>query len=281
MSRTPDIIRRYIEEDLGHGDITTESMGDLGMASASIVAKEPCTLAGIAEARAVFDYFDVSSEATAADGASVAAGTTVLHMSGPAAGILTGERTALNLLMHMSGIATLTRKLVDKARAANPGVRIAATRKTAPGFRILAKRAVVLGGGDPHRIRLDDMVLIKDNHIRAVGGVGEAVRRAKASHFSKKVEAEAETEAQAVEAALAGADIVMLDNMGVDEARHAAEAARRARPGVVIEISGGINEDNIAGYAAFADVVSVGAITHSYRSIDFSLEMEDARAKSV
>jgi nicotinate-nucleotide pyrophosphorylase (carboxylating) len=194
-------------------------------------------------------------------------------LSGPLRQVLRGERVALNFLMRMSGIATMTRSLVEECQKVNSTVRIAATRKTTPGFRFYEKKAVRLGGGDPHRTRLDDGILIKDNHLTVVGSVTEAVTRAKTLSFSKKVEVEVETREQAEEAARAGADIIMLDNMSVTEAQHAFEAIKRIDKRVMVEVSGGITPQNAVSYARYADVISMGYITHSARAIQFSLHI--------
>jgi nicotinate-nucleotide pyrophosphorylase (carboxylating) len=201
----------------------------------------------------------------------VAAGDVLVVLEGPLRSILTGERTALNLLGHLSGIATRTSELV--ARVEGTKARIVDTRKTIPGLRLLEKYAVRTGGGANHRFGLDDAVLIKDNHIAAAGGVGAAVRRAKAAvAHTVKVECEVEDLAGLDEAIEAGADSVLLDNMSVDEVRAAVE---RARGRVLLEVSGGIDVDNVKSYAETGvDVISVGAITHSARTIDVALEVE-------
>jgi len=187
------------------------------------------------------------------------------------------ERTLLNILMRMCGIATATRRLVRKVEEAGFKVRIAATRKTAPGLRYFDKRAVVVGGGDPHRFRLDDAILIKDNHVALVGDVEEAVRRARsATSFTKKIEIEVQTSEDAVKAAQAGADIIMLDNMTAEEVEKTIDALkhRKLRDRVLIEVSGGIVEENILSYAkAGPDIISTGAITHSVKSVNISLEV--------
>jgi nicotinate-nucleotide pyrophosphorylase (carboxylating) len=182
--------------------------------------------------------------------------------------------------MRMSGIATETRRLVNEVKKTSPIVRIAATRKTAPGLRYFDKRAVVVGGGDPHRMRLDDAVLIKDNHIVIAGGIEAAVKRARVSlGSSKKIEVEAKTREQAVQAAKIGADIVMLDNMTLKEAEGTLKelAARNLRKKVLIEISGGITPKNLVSYAKLKpDIISLGSLTHSVKAIDMSLEVVEA-----
>ncbi|MFQ6107579.1 MAG: carboxylating nicotinate-nucleotide diphosphorylase [Thermoplasmata archaeon] len=270
----------FLKEDIGHGDITSEALiGDVD-ARARITAKEDCVLAGLEEAKTIFDHLGVQTESSCRDGQRIESGIAVLRLEGGAKRILAGERVALNFLMRMSGIATLTHELVRRCHERNPNVSVAATRKTTPGFRYFEKKAVRLGGGDPHRFRLDDAFLIKDNHLKIVGSVKEAIKRAKAGHFNKKVEIEVEAEEEALEAAGAGADIIMLDNMPPDVGRAVAERVRQISP-CTIEVSGRINPQNIVEYADFADVISLGWITHSVRAIDFSLEIEEFSRKGL
>jgi nicotinate-nucleotide pyrophosphorylase (carboxylating) len=176
----------------------------------------------------------------------------------------------------MSGIATATRRLTEKLRKANGTAKIAATRKIAPGLGYFDKKAVVIGGGDPHRLRLDDMILIKDNHVAIAGSVENAVKKAKASGSSEKIEVEVTRVADAVKAAEAGADIVMLDNFSPKQVREAAEALKKAGffGKVQLEVSGGITEQNLLEYAsAQVDIISMGALTHSVKALDISLEI--------
>lgn len=270
-------IRDFLREDMGSGDITSELLVPADKrAEGRIVAKERCVLAGVEEAAAVFDELGAKATVKRKDGSFVKDGDVVLVVSGPARALLAGERLALNFIMRMSGIATATKGLAEMCRGINPEVRVAATRKTVPGFREFEKRAVALGGGDPHRFGLDDAILIKDNHIRLAGGVKEALKRARKSSFTKKVEIEVESEEDAFEAIKAGADIVMLDNFSPAEAKRLYKALKKKRPDIVVEVSGGITPANIRNYAAAADIISVGWITHSVRSADFSMEIEKA-----
>jgi nicotinate-nucleotide pyrophosphorylase (carboxylating) len=268
-----ELLLGYLREDLGDGDITSEALLDGEVAVAQILCKEDCVLAGIRESEFLFPHQGLSCDCHGRDGDPITKGTVVLTVRGDAASIFKVERLSLNILMRMSGIATLVADLTRRVQEVNPGVRIAATRKTTPGFRIFEKRAVMLGGGDPHRMALDDAVIIKDNHIKTVGGVAEALTRAKKVSFSKKVEIEAQSKEEAVEAAHGGADIIMLDNMSPTEAREAADAVRAIDPDVTIEVSGGITPDNCVDYASIADVISLGWLTHSIRSVDFSLNV--------
>ncbi len=271
-------LSEFLKEDIGTGDITSELVVPAdATARGEIRAKEPCVLAGAREAKEVFGELGAEARLLREDGEELAAGTVVLEVEGPARALLSGERLALNILMRMSGIATLTRTLVDRCREINPHVRVAATRKTTPGFRDFEKRAVAIGGGDRHRSGLDDAVLIKNNHIRMAGGVVEALRRARSVSFTKKVEIEVESAEDAYAAVDNGADIVMLDNMAPDEARPLAAELRARRPDVVIEVSGGITPDNVALHADYADIISLGWLTHSVRSIDFSMTVTGKR----
>ena len=267
-----------LEEDVGMGDLTTEAVVPAEIkVEAYIIVNEPAVIAGLYEASILFEIVDAEFKAEVEDGAEVSAGTVIAEVNGSGRAILSAERTALNILMRMSGIATLTRKLVSIIRREGLNVRVAATRKTAPGLRYFDKRAVAIGGGDTHRFRLDDAILIKDNHIRIAGGVGEAIRRARSAiSFSKKLEVEVKTVYEALEAAKAGADIIMLDNMSVGEVEETIRSLRDEglRDRVLIEVSGGIDEGNILEYARLKpDVISLGFLTHSVRAVDMSLEI--------
>ena len=259
-----------MEEDVGYGDITTESvLSGEAEALGEVVVKQKGVLAGIAEAKALLEYFSLSAEALKRDGDEVSPGEVVLRVEGSAASMLMLERVVLNLLMRMSGIATATRRLAEVAQ--RYGVRIAGTRKTTPGFRYFEKRAIAIGGGDTHRFRLDDAVLIKDNHL-ALTELKEAVRRAMEAGFTKKVEVEVANVEQALEALEAGADIVMLDNFSVEEAARAIPLIRERHPDAVIELSGGITPENIESYARLRpDVISTGYITTRAAWLDMSL----------
>lgn len=268
-----ETLRRYLDEDVGFGDITTESLIGRIPAKAWITCGERCVVAGLQEASVLFRLLDCTADALVHDGDMADAETCVMVIGGDAHCILRAERVALNIMSRMSGIATMTRSLIERCRKVNPDVSIAATRKTTPGFRYFEKRAVIVGGGDPHRFGLDDAILIKDNHLVLVGCVEEAVRRAKISHFTKKVEIEVENADDAMRAAEAGADIIMLDNFSPEDARAVYEVLKKRYPHLLIEVSGGITPENAPEYANCADVISLGALTHSYRSIDFSLEI--------
>jgi nicotinate-nucleotide pyrophosphorylase (carboxylating) len=265
----------FLREDIGSGDLTSELLLSPDcMAVGRILAKEKCVLAGAREAAEVFSELGALTSIRVHDGRKVDVDEEVLLVRGPARSVLTGERLALNFLMRMSGIATLTSDLLEACRKVNPRVKVAATRKTTPGFREFEKRAVALGGGDPHRYGLDDAILIKDNHIALAGGLREALRKAKAASFTKKIEIEVENEEDALAAADEGADIIMLDNFEPEDGARVAGRIRKRRPEVVIEVSGGIRPNNVEQYASYADVVSLGWLTHSVRSVDFSMTVK-------
>ncbi len=267
------LVDRFLEEDIGRGDRTTEAVVPEGVPGrARIEAREPAIVAGIEIARVCFARLgEISWRPQISDGERVETGGVVVRMEGPLRAILTGERTALNLLQRLSGIATMTRTYVD-AVAGNP-VQVVDTRKTTPGLRVLEKYAVRVGGGSNHRAGLDDGVLIKDNHIAAAGGVGEAVSRALADRpHGLKVEVEVQDLEQLDEALAAGAEAILLDNMSPQMVR---DAVARAGGKAVLEASGGITLDTVSEYAKTGvDLISVGALTHSVRAIDLSLEVE-------
>lgn len=273
-------IKEFLSEDLGFGDITTDALiDDNSMAEAEIVFKEEGVVAGVEEAATIFELVGCKSHILINDGERVKPQTVVLKIEGPSKNILKVERVALNILMRMSGIATATKRVVTLARFYNSKIRVAATRKTNPGFRYFDKKGVKIGGGDTHRLRLDDCVLIKNNHLKFMPSISEAIKRVlEAVSFTKKVEVEVENTAQAIEAVEAGADIVMLDNMEPIEIRNTLRELERReiRNKILIEASGGITIKNIADYAKTGvDILSLGSLTHSVQAIDISLRMKN------
>jgi nicotinate-nucleotide pyrophosphorylase (carboxylating) len=246
-------------------------------AEAAVVAKEEGVAAGIEETVILAESLGLSVKAEVADGEKIRNGQIIMKISGNAQTILSAERTMLNLLSRMSGIATTTRRLTEKLRKANATAKIAATRKTAPGLLYFDKKAVLIGGGDPHRLRLDDMVLVKDNHVAIAGSVENAVKKAKQNaSFSKKIEAEVTSVTDALKAAEAGADIVMFDNFSPKQIREAVKALKKAGffGKVLLEVSGGITEQNLLEYASTqVNIISMGALTHSVKALDISLEI--------
>lgn len=277
-----DRLRRFLEEDVGQGDLTTMLTVPPGVvAEAEVIVKEAGVVAGLEEALTLLESSGLRATALTTDGAEVKGKTAVIRVSGPARTLLSLERTLLNLLARMSGIATATRRLVERARSSGYETRIACTRKVAPGLLYFDKRAVMLGGGDTHRLHLDDMVLIKDNHLAVIGDVKRALKRVRdAVSFSKKVEVEVSTVGGALEAAEAGADIIMLDNFSPEQVREALEALERKglRRKVLVEASGGITEQNILEFAATgADILSLGELTDSVKALDVSLDVVRVR----
>src|SRR5467141_4981402 len=210
-----EALKKFLDEDIGHGDITTDALIDpAAKATGTVVCKERAVVAGLSESIILLKLLGCQGKPKVRDGQEIPAGAIILEVSGSGSALLKVERVLLNLLSHMSGVASATAELVNIAKKNGSSTRIACTRKTLPGLRYFEKRAVELGGGDTHRLRLDDAVLIKNNHLELAGSITESVRRAKErASFTKKVEVEAISPEQAVEAALARADIVLLDNM--------------------------------------------------------------------
>ena len=268
------LIEQALLEDIHTGDITTLAVvPGTRPASARLIAKEPLVMAGIATAARVFTILDsgIRFDACINDGATAAAGTVLATIHGEASKLLMGERVALNLLQRMCGIATLTASFVDAV--AGTKARIVDTRKTTPGLRQLEKYAVRIGGGINHRTGLYDGVLIKENHIAAAGGITEAIRRARAYiPHTLKIEIETENLPQVDEALAAGADIIMLDNMSLDDMRTAVGTINGR---ALVEASGGVNLERVRAIAETGvDIISVGALTHSPRAMDISMLLD-------
>ena len=271
----------FLKEDIGTGDITSNLLIPEGMSSkGTIVCKDigkNIIVSGLLEAKIIFDICGCEATLLVEDGSKITKGTDVLAVKGSSRSILKGERTALNLLMRMSGISTQTNQFIDKLGKLSKTVRISSTRKTVPGLRYFDKKAVVIGGGISHRIRLDQLILIKDNHIAVVGSVKKAIEMAKSVYGDKrKIECEVNDFNGIVEAIKSGADIVMLDNFKPEEVKESLNRIRKLglRNKIIIEVSGGINLDNIYEYAAAKpDVISIGSLTHSVQAINFSLEI--------
>jgi nicotinate-nucleotide pyrophosphorylase (carboxylating) len=267
-----EAVRRALAEDLGWGDVTTEATVNAALHGRGVIlAKCDCVIAGLDVAAEAFRQLDPGAVFIPAlvDGDRTVNGTVVANVRGAAGAMLTAERTALNFLQRLSGIATLTRRFVD---AAAGGITILDTRKTTPTLRALEKYAVRAGGGTNHRSGLDDGILIKDNHIRLGGGVAEVVRKMKAARQEMPIEIEAQSLQQVDEAVAAGADVILVDNLSLDEIR---EAVRRIGGRAKVELSGGVTLDRIPALARTgADYVSVGALTHSAPAADLSFELE-------
>jgi nicotinate-nucleotide pyrophosphorylase (carboxylating) len=277
LARLPEVsqlIDLALSEDLGRGDVTSASVldGDGGPASAALVARAELVVFGLEVARAVLERVDprIGWSPHLGDGAVAPAGAVIARLDGPAVPILAAERTALNFLQRLSGVATLSRQYAQAV--AGTTTRVVDTRKTTPGWRALEKAAVRAGGCHNHRADLGSGILIKDNHVAACGGVGVAVARARerAPH-SLRVQVEVDSLEQLDQAIAARADLVLLDNMSVAEVEQAARTAHAA--GVLIEVSGGVTLERVAAYArAGADYISVGALTHSARAVDIALD---------
>jgi nicotinate-nucleotide pyrophosphorylase (carboxylating) len=264
---------RFVREDAPHGDVTTDAIIPDVSCIARIQAKQDGIIAGLAETGALFSHFGVAVQQYAPDGNHVHSGQVLMELSGKAHAILLVERTALDLIGRMSGIATRTNEFTAIVKAVNPKVAVAATRKTCPGLRSLDKKAVILGGGEPHRLSLSDQVLIKDNHLVLVS-MEQAIRAARETSRYKKIEIEVATADDAIRAATLGADIIMLDNMSPGEVQTTLDSLseRGLRKAVVIEVSGGIDETTITDFARLdVDVISMGALTHSVSNFDVNL----------
>jgi len=274
------LIELALDEDLGRGDVTTAStVGEGGaLATAHLVARAPITVAGLDVAAAVFHRVDarIAIERRAADGDRAQPGDVLLAVRGPAAPILEAERTALNFVQRLSGVATLAARFADAV--AGTGARVVDTRKTTPGFRVLEKAAVKAGGCGNHRFDLGSGVLIKDNHVIACGGVGAAVERARArAPHPLRIEVEVDSIDQLREALAARAEVVLLDNMTPEQVRTAAALAHDA--GVLVEVSGGVTLATVRAYAeAGADLISAGALTHSAPAADVALDFVESPA---
>jgi nicotinate-nucleotide pyrophosphorylase (carboxylating) len=272
-------ISSYLEEDFGSGDITSEVLVPTAFnAEAEVWCKETSggvVICGVEEACMTLEICGCSTTKLVEDGSIVTNNQQVIAAKGNARAILKAERTALNMLMRMSGVATESRKYSVLLRKLGVDTQITATRKTSPGMRIFDKKAVMIGGGYPHRMGLHDMVLIKDNHIEIVGDASDCVNKARGQvGKNREIECEVRSEDELMSVVLAGADIVMLDNFSVESAKHAMSNLRELglRNRVKVEISGGINQSNIQDFAQLnPDFLSVGSMTHSTKAVDFSM----------
>lgn len=274
----------FLREDIGRGDITSNSVLKPNLlASSTILCKdsEQAVVAGLREVGIVFDLCKCSCTALVDEGSMVSRGNEVMRIKGRARDILKAERTALNLLMRMSGIATETKKFVEVVKKISKDIEIAGTRKTAPGLRSFDKKAIKIGGGRTHRNSLDEMVLIKDNHLVLTGSIGESISSAKKLVGNNiKVECEVTDLQSAIEAINFGADVIMLDNFSPQEVENANRVLKELglRQKCLLEISGGISLANVSQFAkSNPDIISVGSLTHSVKSVDFSLEVDSCR----
>ncbi|WP_276301951.1 carboxylating nicotinate-nucleotide diphosphorylase [Halorussus lipolyticus] len=265
MRVTDRKVEDWLREDVGHRDVTNHVPGET---TGRLVAKESGVAAGLDAGAAVFDYLDVDCEATVDAGEEISPGDVLLEVEGPAESVLRGERVAVNVAGHASGVATKTRRAVESAREVSDEVAIAGTRKTTPGLRGVEKRAIAAGGGDTHRLTLSGMVMVKDNHVAEMG-MAEAVRHFRdEKSFATKIEVEVERPEDAARAAEAGADIVLLDNMTPAEVSEGVEVLPED---VLAEASGGIGISDVPEYAGTGvDVISMGSLTHSADTLDLS-----------
>ncbi len=271
-----DLVRMALLEDLGHGDVTTNALvPERLLGEGEIKAKEELILCGLEVARCVFEELDpeLEFEALRMDGDHLLPGEVAARLRGKVATILKGERVALNFLQHLSGVATYTRRFVERVK--DLPVKIVDTRKTLPGFRVLEKYAVAIGGGSNHRFGLSDGVLIKDNHLKACGSVTLALKRArKFLPHVYRVEIEVKTLEELKEALAAGAEALLLDNMDVETLRQAVKMAREINPKVVLEASGGVHLENVREIAETGvDLISIGRLTHSAPAVDLNLKI--------
>jgi nicotinate-nucleotide pyrophosphorylase (carboxylating) len=271
----------FLREDIGRGDITSNSVLKPNLlASSTILCKdsEQAVVAGLREVGIIFDLCKCSCTALVDEGSMVSHGNEVMRIQGRARDILKAERTALNLLMRMSGIATETKKFVEVVKKISKDIEIAGTRKTAPGLRSFDKKAIKIGGGRTHRNSLDEMVLIKDNHLVLTGSIRESISSAKKLVGNNiKVECEVTDLQSAIEAINFGADVIMLDNFSPHEVENATRVLKELglRQKCLLEISGGISLANVSQFAkSNPDIISVGSLTHSAKSVDFSLEVD-------
>ncbi len=272
-----DKLIQILAEDIGQGDVTVQAIIPPNLiVKAVVLAKEEGLVAGTEEVTVLAEYLGLKVKAKVVDGEKINDKQVLMEISGDAQTVLSVERTLLNLLSRMSGIATTTRRLTEKLEKAGFKARIAATRKSAPGLLYFDKKAVIVGSGDPHRLHLDDMILIKDNHLAIVGNIENAVTKAKTNaSFTKKIEVEVVKADDAVKAAKAGADIVMLDNFSPKQVKEANDMLKKAGfCDVLLEVSGGITGETLLEYAeANVDIISMGEITHSVKALDISLEI--------
>ena len=271
---------RFLREDIGKGDLTSQYTVDEDLKSSSLIIckSEIAVVAGLEEAKIIFDICNCDSKALVNDGDIVKRGIRVMKINGNTRAILKAERTALNLIMRMSGIATDTKKFVDIVKTVSKDIKVMGTRKTAPGLRYFDKKSIKLGGGHSHRNTLDELILIKDNHLAVTTSIQSAISNARLkAGKNMMIECEVSNTKSSVEAIKSGADIIMLDNFTPEMAQKTISYLRKSglREKVLIEISGGVNISNIKDYAlALPDMISIGSLTHSSNSIDFSMKMD-------
>ena len=273
-------IKKWIAEDIPYWDVTT-SLLPSKKAEGKIFAKQEGIIAGIYIVKRVFEILGAEFESQVEEGQLVSKKTQIAKVKGNIHSLLQAERLALNLLGRMSGIATLTAQMIEKAKTTNPKIRICATRKVVPGLGKYDKYAVFTGGGDTHRFNLSDMILLKENHLRLFSTITDAIKSAKEkTSFSKKIEVEVQNEEQAVEAVNAGADIVMFDNFTPVQVKIVVPKVREINSSILIELSGNISLENLDMYSLEGvDLISSGALTHSVKNFDLSMLLLDGTKK--
>ncbi|MFX1406393.1 MAG: carboxylating nicotinate-nucleotide diphosphorylase [Promethearchaeota archaeon] len=273
-------LKEFLEEDCNFKDVTSSIISNDAEISAKILAKSEGYISGLEELKILFNLLKISSEFLKSDGDYIKNGDIIVNLKGKVHNLLLGERIGLNLITHMSAITTITRKYINIIKDSGKNVRVACTRKTMPGLRIFDKKAVEVAGGDTHRFNLDDMILLKDTHLKYYNGNVEKLLNdtKKIASFTKKIEIEIEKVEDVLTATKNGADIIMLDNFTPDEVEDAISLLKNnnLRNKVIIEVSGGINEENLLDYViAEPDIISLGLITQKYAEyIDFSLKFD-------
>ena len=269
-------IERFLQEDISNGDITSDLFIDSNSISdAQILSREPGLLSGRNELTQIFDYFNIKSNWSFQDGEYFDSNTQIVKLNGSSKSLLLSERVSLNLLGHMSGIATSTNHAVTITKKISPNTNISATRKTLPGLRKYEKYSVIVGGGLPHRYDLNEMILIKDNHNKLITNLKESVNTARDKIDSnKKIELEVDSLESALNAVDLDVDIILLDNMTPEDISKFILKLKHLSQPPLTEASGGINFSNLESYASTqVDIISMGALTHSSKSIDFSLQI--------
>ena len=271
-------LTRFLKEDYGHGDITSELLFPTNLRTkAVIITKETGIIAGCILVNELFQELDLITDWHFQDGDIIKENDRIVSIEGSARHILALERTSLNILGHMSGIATNTKKAVDTVKKIHPFTDIAATRKTLPGLRQLEKYSVIIGGGLSHRYDLHDMIIVKDTHLKLGKNIDTIIKLIKEkTNSSQKIEIETTTIKDAIKAAQLGADIIMLDNMTVDDVKKTISTIKQLHLSnkIIFEVSGGINFSNLKNYASTnVDIISMGYLTHSSKSLDFSLKI--------
>jgi nicotinate-nucleotide pyrophosphorylase (carboxylating) len=277
-------LRKMLAEDIGQGDVTTALIVPIrGIAEAEVIAKESGVVAGIEEGKILLESLGLKVQTPITDGEKIKDKQVLMRISGDTKAILSAERTLINILSRMSGIATATRKVTEKIEKAGLKTRVACTRKTAPGLLYFDKKAVLIGGGDTHRLHLDDMILVKDNHIAIAGSVEKTIKKIKeGASFSKKIEVEVASVEDALVAAKAEVDIIMLDNFSPKQIEKAIKSLKKAGflGKILLEASGGITAQNILAFASTGvDIVSLGELTDSIKALDISLEVKKLKTR--